>query len=771
MIFMLTGSFALGCSNKTNNSDDAKIQSDPNKESLISFLSFDSDDDLYKVRNSVNKSISYEIENFRNDVASNIFYQDPSPAYRFESTVSGKALAFDGYSNYIALDNLFNNLNEFSINLWVGLRTYEIYQSDRNITPFLEIYDSFADEGLIFGFTHFGKWGIRFKTALGWQEIWVEDNLDLYSWHNLSLSYGNGEISLFKNGECLKKETVGKINISRSSKAYLGRNTYAQTAKGYFPNNYLGGCMDEIRIYNKKISDVDVTKIYQSYLKNDAHPPLSFKEMNFPSNYLNDNVYRTTWHGHPSMNWVSDTNGGFYYKGNYHLFFTKSDLGPELGSETWGHIVSPDMVHWHEVQPAIRCEDSDYDNRYVYAGSGAVINNIPYIFYTGFVLANSGLLYATISMATPSDLNDPDLEQWDKIKTVRLTLPSGFKADEFRDPQIYIENDTAFLIVVSRRDNGNPVILGFSASINDITNWSYRGVVFEVNYSQYKYSGYMWEVPIFLRLTNPSGTIVKYLFAEAPINDVGLSNDSIYFLGDFNAQTCRYTVSDLNARRYDFGSDYFSCSGGEIFDPVGNRTVLFETLQCCWNLSPLGRYQSGYSAGFNMGRYYSLDDNGELVVNHIDYSSIYGKELLKINSLKASDAEQNYEVGRSYHLEYKMKLNDENRRAGFEILSSKSATEALSFYYDVNRSRFVFDEMKTSNPLSKKTSYMDYVIDKNKEIDIEIFVDHSCVEIYIDNCCAMSGRAYNQISSEYIKVIGTNWTISDLICQEMNEVY
>ena len=125
---------------------------------------------------------------------------------------------------------------------------------------------------------------------------------------------------------------------------------------------------------------------------------------------------------------------------SFHQVRFRSRLRRNLGASCF-----PDMISWHEVQPAIHCGDNDYDNRWA-AGSGAVINDVPYLFYTGFILDDFSKIFScTISMCKPKDLNDPDLEQWEKMPEVKLKLPPGFKSDEFRDPQVHIEHDTAFI--------------------------------------------------------------------------------------------------------------------------------------------------------------------------------------------------------------------------------------------------------------------------------------------------------------------------------------
>ena len=66
-----------------------------------------------------------------------------------------------------------------------------------------------------------------------------------------------------------------------------------------------------------------------------------------------DEKYRPQFHFSPKKGWTNDPNGLVFYKGEYHLFFQHNPFDVKWGNMTWGHAVSPDMVHWTQIENAL----------------------------------------------------------------------------------------------------------------------------------------------------------------------------------------------------------------------------------------------------------------------------------------------------------------------------------------------------------------------------------------------------------------------------------
>src|SRR5665213_1736756 len=157
--------------------------------------------------------------------------------------------------------------------------------------------------------------------------------------------------------------------------------------------------------------------------------------------------FRPQYHFTPEKNWMNDPNGLVYYEGEYHLFYQYNPFGNTWGHMSWGHAVSPDMVHWKHLPLAL----AEADGVMIFSGS-AVIDwkntsgfgkdgRPPMVaIYTGYNTKNN-LQYQCIAYS-----NDKG-RTWTKYSGNPVI---NLDSKDFRDPKVqWYEPTKSWLMTVS----------------------------------------------------------------------------------------------------------------------------------------------------------------------------------------------------------------------------------------------------------------------------------------------------------------------------------
>ena len=86
-----------------------------------------------------------------------------------------------------------------------------------------------------------------------------------------------------------------------------------------------------------------------------------------------DETYRPQFHFSPEKNWMFQSNGFLFYKGEYHLFYHNISIGNKRFKDELGHAVSKDMLHWSHQPVALTLEDRVADPDAAQPTSGSAV--------------------------------------------------------------------------------------------------------------------------------------------------------------------------------------------------------------------------------------------------------------------------------------------------------------------------------------------------------------------------------------------------------------
>ena len=279
--------------------------------------------------------------------------------------------------------------------------------------------------------------------------------------------------------------------------------------------------------------------------------------------------YRPQVHFTPPVNWMNDPNGLVYYDGEYHLFYQHNPRGNTWGHMSWGHAVSPDLLHWEHLPLAI----PEADGLMAFSGSAVV----DWHNTTGFGSEDTPPLVALFTGHRPGVPAREDQRLAYSLDRGRTwTLYEGnpvldLGRSDFRDPKVFWHApDRRWVMAIALPHERR---IEFYAS-PDLKRWTHLST-----FGPGGATGGIWECPDLFELPVDGDPAHTRWVLVVNLNPGGPAGGSAaqYFVGHFDGTTFTpeppISVGDTHARWLDWGADYYaavSWSGA----PDGERILL-----------------------------------------------------------------------------------------------------------------------------------------------------------------------------------------------------
>ncbi|MEL7425660.1 MAG: GH32 C-terminal domain-containing protein, partial [Bacteroidota bacterium] len=363
-------------------------------------------------------------------------------------------------------------------------------------------------------------------------------------------------------------------------------------------------------------------------------------------------------------------------------------------------------------------------------------NGEPVIAYTGVNGAIAGIGIA--------EAQDEDLIAWQPLSDnpVIDRAPTSIPNQDFRDPYVWREGDTYYMVVGSgRANNGGGILMSYTST--DYQNWTLIPPIFEA--PSLAIGGRFWEMPYFNRINE-----TDYIFVVTP-QFVGSPARTIYWVGSFDgAQFEPY---------HEMPKDFELIRRNLLSPAIGNdeedRLAYIGIIPEDRNVED--QIAAGWRQTFSIPRVLRLLEDGETLGHypHPNLCRARRNEVIISERMIDNGTSENISEYQGTQSELYFKLHTGNT-AQFDLQFYKNAagTEWSSLTVDKQNGRIGINRVFSSPyNTAEIVQYGDYDFRPDDTLSVRIFLDHSICEVFIDNLVVLSARVYPSFGSDRVDVV------------------
>lgn len=425
--------------------------------------------------------------------------------------------------------------------------------------------------------------------------------------------------------------------------------------------------------------------------------------------------------------WINDPNGLCYYQGRWHVFYQLHPFGTQWGPMHWGHVSSPDMVHWQR-EPIAFAPSLEQEKHGVFSGSAAIGDDGKLrIYYTGHRWANgkdnTGGDWQVQMLAEP---NDDNLSTFTKRGMI-IDCPTDEVDHHFRDPKVWKTGDLWYMTFgVSSKEKRGQMWLYTST---DMEHWTFDRVLFE----HPDPNVFMLECPDFFPIRDAQGNEKWVIgFSAMGAKAEGFMNRNLnnagYMIGSWKPGES--FVPETPFRLWDWGHNFYA---PQSFHTNG-RQIMYGWMSPF--VPPITMEEDGWCGNMTLPREITLGDDGD-----IHTAPVREIEELRLNTEEHDDITVgvNQEIticedAQASEIELTINLKETTaERAGLHVHVTEDG-HYTAIVFDAQTGRVVIDRQNVAYgdrgyraaPLSEEELAADI-------LKLRVFIDRGCVEVYVND--------------------------------------
>ena len=635
--------------------------------------------------------------------------------------LDGKALRFDGYSNYVKAGLPVSSLSTeaLTINVILAAETYPMMKVDvAEETPtFGTIFGNLDEEGKTgFALELSSQGDLRLRVYVNYSGGYAvvidgAKKLPRGQWNQITATFdksGNA-INLYLNGDQIGTKRSNRCDlIHNTGDFYIGKNA-TDSKSGPFLINTFCGAIDDIAIYNEVAAPAEFTAQVANF--------------NYPVERYADNLWRPQFHGMPSGGWTNESHGLIYSGGKYHVFFQKNANGPYMSRLHWGHISSENLYDWTEEPIAVYPGES-FDIKGCWSGCVYEDGGNTYILYTAVDNAKARIAQAKAK--------DALLLEWIDKKIIIDGRPSGL-SDDFRDPYFFTANGKKYIIVGTSKNNVG------ACTLHKYENgsWTNSGDIFFQGSNKTEH-GRFWEMPNVTDLGDG-----KFLFTCTPL-ETGVGVRTLCWVGTIDNDG-KFTPDGSGMQYLEMNG--ISRDGYGLLSPSicqkDGKTLLLGIVPD--KLATEENYKMGWAHNYSLPREISLAADGSLIQK--PYSGLDGmRSEISYSKTLALNGVQSLSPVSGRQIELLADFTVASGTCGFNFL--KSGSRQVSLTYDTDNGKLMLDMTSLDRTVNDGVYGGIYAATLPKKVAVgeklklHVYIDGSIADIFVNDTWAYSVRIF-----------------------------
>jgi beta-fructofuranosidase len=449
-------------------------------------------------------------------------------------------------------------------------------------------------------------------------------------------------------------------------------------------------------------------------------------------------LQRPRYHVVSPSNWLNDPNGLIQKYGMYHLYYQFNPHNPRSETKHWGHVSSPDLVHWtyHPIALAPVPDSPDADG--VYSGCAVDRGEDVLLMYTGVAIDAAGVEHQLPCVATSID---PELIVWERWpgNPVIAAPPAELDLHFYRDHTIWRDGDAWLMGIGSSIVDVGGAVLAYRST--DLIHWEYLHplVVGRINHDDPLQGGTGWECPDFYRTDADHGVLMISGHTNHPINVVWMT-------GEYGDARFRPAQRGL----VDGGPSFYAPQS--FTDEIGRR-VMFGWLRERRTVE--AQVAAGWSGAMTLPRIVTVSPEGA-----VETAPAPENDQLRLRELPvAVGADGGTDLtGDTIELIATFAANSTDP-VGLRVRAG--AAELTEITWEAGALAVDSRQASTDPAAQGARSELPAAVAAEEAITLRVYLDRSVIEVYLNDRVCISERVYPlDPGSQGVAVIGAEALVS-----------